>query len=41
MKAFCYLSPTQAALYQRSVEELAEALDTAEGMGRRGPCSRS
>jgi non-specific serine/threonine protein kinase len=36
MKAFCYLSPTQAALYQRSVEELAEALDTAEGMGRRG-----
>ena len=36
MKAFCHLSPLQAALYQRGVEELAEALDTAEGMGRRG-----
>lgn len=36
MKAFCHLSPAQAALYQRAVEELAEALDTAEGMGRRG-----
>jgi SNF2 family DNA or RNA helicase len=36
MKAFCYLSATQAALYQRAVEELADALDRAEGMGRKG-----
>jgi superfamily II DNA or RNA helicase len=36
MKAFCYLSAAQAALYQRAVEELAEALDRAEGMGRKG-----
>ena len=36
MKAFCYLSPTQAALYQKAVEELADALDSAEGMGRKG-----
>ena len=36
MKAFCHLSPPQAALYQRAVAELAEALDTAEGMNRRG-----
>ncbi len=36
MKAFCYLSATQAALYQRAVEELAEALNRAEGMGRKG-----
>jgi non-specific serine/threonine protein kinase len=36
MKAYCHLSPVQAALYQRAVEELAEALDATEGMGRRG-----
>jgi non-specific serine/threonine protein kinase len=36
MNAFCHLTPRQAALYQRAVDELAEALDTAEGMGRRG-----
>jgi non-specific serine/threonine protein kinase len=36
MKAYCHLGPAQAALYQRAVEELAEALDTAEGMSRRG-----
>jgi superfamily II DNA or RNA helicase len=36
MKAFCYLSATQAALYQRAVEELAYELDRAEGMGRKG-----
>jgi superfamily II DNA or RNA helicase len=36
MKAFCYLSPTQAALYQKAVEELAELLDRSEGMGRKG-----
>ncbi len=36
MKAFCYLSATQAALYQKAVEELAEALYRSEGMGRKG-----
>ena len=36
MKAFCNLSPTQAALYSQAVEELAEALDAADGMKRRG-----
>ncbi len=36
MKAFCYLSPTQAALYQRAVEELAKALDSTEGIQRKG-----
>ena len=36
MKAFCYLSAAQAALYQKAVEELADALDQAEGMGRKG-----
>ena len=36
MKAFCYLGATQAALYQKAVEELADALDRAEGMGRKG-----
>jgi non-specific serine/threonine protein kinase len=37
MKAFCHLSPAQAALYQRAVEELGAALDTVEeGINRRG-----
>jgi non-specific serine/threonine protein kinase len=36
MKAFCHLSPKQAALYSQAVEELAEALDTADGMKRKG-----
>lgn len=36
MKAFCYLGATQAALYQKAVEELADALDRSEGMGRKG-----
>ncbi len=36
MKAFCQLSPKQAALYSQAVEELAEALDTADGMKRKG-----
>jgi non-specific serine/threonine protein kinase len=36
MKAFCHLSPKQAALYGQAVEELAEALDTADGIKRRG-----
>ena len=36
MKAFCYLSAAQAALYQKAVEELAEALDRSDGMARKG-----
>ncbi len=36
MKAYCYLSPAQAALYQQAVEELAKALEAAEGMQRKG-----
>jgi non-specific serine/threonine protein kinase len=36
LKAWCHLSPAQAALYQRAVEELAAALDDAEGIGRKG-----
>lgn len=36
LKAWCHLSPTQAALYQRSVKDLAAALEDAEGIGRRG-----
>jgi SNF2 family DNA or RNA helicase len=36
MKAFCYLGATQTALYQKAVEELADALDRSEGMGRKG-----
>jgi non-specific serine/threonine protein kinase len=36
VKAFCHLSPKQAALYQQAVAELAEHLDGAEGIGRRG-----
>jgi non-specific serine/threonine protein kinase len=36
VKAWCHLSPTQAALYQRSVKDLATALEDAEGIGRRG-----
>jgi hypothetical protein len=37
MKAFCYLSPTQAALYKRAVEELAKVLEaSAEGIQRKG-----
>jgi superfamily II DNA or RNA helicase len=36
MKAFCHLTPPQAALYQRAVEELAKALDAADGMVRKG-----
>ena len=36
VKAFCYLSPKQAALYQKAVEELADALGRSEGMGRKG-----
>jgi len=36
VKAWCHLSPTQAALYQRAVKELEIALDNADGMARRG-----
>jgi non-specific serine/threonine protein kinase len=36
MKAFCNLSPPQAALYQHAVAELAEALGSVDGMSRRG-----
>ncbi len=36
MRAFCALTPRQAALYQQSVEALAAELDDADGMKRRG-----
>jgi non-specific serine/threonine protein kinase len=36
MNAECGLTREQAALYQRTVEELAKALDSADGMSRRG-----
>ena len=36
LKAWCLLSPTQAALYQSAVEALAAALEDAEGIGRKG-----
>jgi len=36
VKAYCHLSRTQAALYQQAVKELAERLDDAEGIRRRG-----
>ena len=36
LKAWCSLSPAQAALYQRAVKDLARALADAEGMGRKG-----
>jgi len=36
VKAWCHLSPVQAALYQRAVEDLAMALEDAEGIGRKG-----
>lgn len=36
IKAFCYLSATQAALYQKAVAGLAEALDRSEGLERKG-----
>ncbi|MGH9407626.1 MAG: DEAD/DEAH box helicase [Terriglobia bacterium] len=36
VKAFCQLSRKQAALYQQAVTELAEQLDRAEGIQRRG-----
>ncbi len=36
LKAYCHLSPLQAALYQRAVQDLATALEDAEGIGRKG-----
>lgn len=36
LKAWCPLSPTQAALYQRAVEDLAAALESADGIARKG-----
>jgi len=36
LKAWCHLSPAQAALYQRAVQELAIELQDAEGIGRKG-----
>lgn len=36
LKAWCLLSPVQAALYQQSVQDLTDALQDAEGMGRKG-----
>jgi non-specific serine/threonine protein kinase len=36
IKAFCQLSRKQAALYEQAVKELAEQLDQAEGIRRKG-----
>jgi non-specific serine/threonine protein kinase len=36
VKAFCHLSPKQAALYQQAVGELAAQLEDAEGIARKG-----
>ena len=36
VKAFCALSPKQAALYQQAVKELATELGGAEGIARKG-----
>ena len=36
LKAWCPLSPTQAALYQRAVKDLAAALEAADGIARKG-----
>ena len=36
IKAWCHLSPTQAALYQRAIKELRSALEDAEGISRKG-----
>ena len=36
LKAWCHLSPPQAALYQQAVKALARALEDADGIGRKG-----
>jgi non-specific serine/threonine protein kinase len=41
VKAYCSLSPTQAALYQKAVADLATALDDAEGLSRKGTVLQS
>jgi non-specific serine/threonine protein kinase len=36
LKAWCHLSPAQAALYQRAVQDLTTALENADDIGRKG-----
>jgi hypothetical protein len=36
LKAWCHLSPFQAALYPRAVKDLASALEDAEDIGPQG-----
>lgn len=36
VKAWCHLSPTQAALYERAVKDLAKALESTDGISRKG-----
>jgi superfamily II DNA or RNA helicase len=36
VKAYCYLSKHQAAMYQKAVDDLAEQLDSSDGIQRRG-----
>lgn len=36
LKAWCHLNPVQGALYERVVQDLAAALDGAEGIERKG-----
>jgi superfamily II DNA or RNA helicase len=36
VKAWCHLSGAQAALYEHAVKELAQSLQDAEGIGRKG-----
>ena len=36
VRAYCSLTPVQAALYERAVRELAERLENTDGMQRRG-----
>ncbi len=36
VNAYCSLTKHQAALYQHAVDDLAEQIETAEGIGRRG-----
>jgi non-specific serine/threonine protein kinase len=36
LKTWCHLSPAQTALYQRAVQELAQALERADGIARKG-----
>jgi non-specific serine/threonine protein kinase len=36
LKTWCHLSPAQTALYQRAVQELAQALERTDGIARKG-----